>query len=258
MTRIRFVWLLPLALAPLACSDGSPVDLGNRQAQLSDYADSWDGYAEAFTFPEGSSDRVRVTLDASGNGTIEIGEAPLDPTPTDPNVGLPGVAGRFHDGFRYPIHAAVVEAGRIRVEVDPGERFAAWCAIQTPYPFPESPGLFLCVDIPAGKAYTPRGFTAPGECAVWDATPAPAGGNILTNPTAVSCARYEPCIGQVCACTASACAYNPAQPRPDGYRVRVDGALDDNGASLVGTLAIHADWDNPNVATRVTVRLARQ
>ena len=80
MTKIRLLWLLPLAFAPAACSDGNPVDLGHREAQLADYAASWNGYAEAYTFPEGSSDRVRITLDATGVGTIEVGDAPLDPS----------------------------------------------------------------------------------------------------------------------------------------------------------------------------------
>jgi len=254
-TKTRLLYLLPLALAPAACSDGNPVDIGHDQAQLVDYAASWDGYAEAFTFPNGTSDRVRVVLDANGVGTIEVGNAPLDPVPTDPNVGLAGVPGRFHDGFRYPIHAATVEAGRIRFEIDPGERFAAWCAIQTPYPFPENPEINICVSIPADKTYN----TLDG-CALWEIVEVhPNGTRTIANPTAVDCARYEPCISQVCKCTASSCAYDPAQPRPDGYRVRVDGALDDNGETLEGTLAIYADWDHPTLATdRVTIRLARQ
>ena len=89
MTKTRLLCLLPLALVPAACSDGNPVDLGHREAQLSDYAATWDGYAEAYTFREGSSDRVRITLDATGVGTLEVGDAPLDPVPTDPEVGLP-------------------------------------------------------------------------------------------------------------------------------------------------------------------------
>ena len=54
MTRIKLRWLLPLVLAPVACSDGPPVDIGHGQALISDYAASWDGYAEAYTFPEES------------------------------------------------------------------------------------------------------------------------------------------------------------------------------------------------------------
>src|SRR6185369_4853136 len=133
-------------------------------------------------------------LDAMGEGTIEVGEAPLDPVPTDPNVALPGKPGRFHDGFRYPIHAAKVEAGRIRLEVDPGERFAPWCAIQHPYPngsdFP--PG-YMCVSLGPYQRFTqglpidtPGTMTIPDikGCAVWQVDPNddPSNGVTLLNP----------------------------------------------------------------------------
>ena len=206
MTKTRLLWLLPLAFAPAACSDGNPVDLGHREAQLADYAASWNGYAEAYTFPEGTSDRVRITLDATGVGTIEVGDAPLDPAPTDPEVGLPGTPGRFHDGFRYPIHAATVEAGRIRFEIDPGERFAAWCAIQTPVANAMFDTGYTCVSLPPDKAYT--GDVTLGGCTLWDIEPGddPSDGVNIINPVPVSCARWSPCMNTVCACTASACA----------------------------------------------------
>ncbi|HEY4392953.1 MAG TPA: hypothetical protein VGP64_02775, partial [Polyangia bacterium] len=75
-----------------ACSGNTPVNIGNTSmigAQLSDYAASWDGFAETYTFSPDGSDRVRLTLDASGQGTLEIGDAALLPPPTDPNVGYP-------------------------------------------------------------------------------------------------------------------------------------------------------------------------
>lgn len=258
MTRIRLPLLLPLLLAPVACSDGAPVDLGHGQALISDYAANWDGYAEAYAFPDGSSDRVRIVMDATGEGTLQVGDAALDPTPTDPNVPLPSVPGRFHDGFRYPIHAATVEAGRIRFKIDPGTRWASWCAIQVPYARTESLTGYVCVDLPDDKEFTDKGLT--GECTVWQHDPAdtdPSNGVTLTNPMPVSCNRYNPCVYGICACTASSCAYDPTVPHPDGLSVDVDGALADDGASLVGTLAIHPDWDHPDVADRLTIRLQR-
>src|SRR5450432_936374 len=73
-----------------ACSGGGAVNIGNTAvigSQLSDYAASWDGYAEAYTFMPDGSDRVRLTIDANGQGTLEVGNAALLPPPTDPNVG---------------------------------------------------------------------------------------------------------------------------------------------------------------------------
>jgi hypothetical protein len=255
MTKTRLLWLLPVALAPAACSDGTPVDLGHREAQLADYAASWDGYAEAYTFPAGSSDRVRITLDANGVGTLEVGEAPLDPIPTDPEVGLPTGTGVFHGGFRYPIHATAVEAGRIRFEIDPTERFAAWCAIQTPYAnMVRDMSFYACTSIPAGKVYEEI-----EGCALYDTIM--ESGNIVTliNPMPVDCMRWGPCMHMICTCTASACAY---VPNPYGDRVLVDGALNDDGTSLVGTLLMKEGYRNPgeespNPELRVTIRLER-
>jgi hypothetical protein len=251
MTRIRMLWLLPLALAPAACSDGNPVDLGHREAQLSDYAASWDGYAEAFTFREGSSDRVRITLDATGLGTLEVGDAPLDPVPTDPEVGLPGFPDFFHDGFRYPIHAATVNAGRIRFEIYPRERYAAWCAIQTPFAntlFEMS--FYACVSIPPGKIYD----TANG-CHLYDMIPGPTPDTVQgINPMPVDCARWTPCMNGTCTCTESSCAFVPV-PLYE-RKIQVDGALDDDGTGLVGTLLLDG-YSFPN-DTRLTIRLERQ
>jgi hypothetical protein len=256
--KIKTTLLTLLPVAAAACSDGQPVDIGHTEAQLSDYAAHWDGYAEAFTFGEGGSDRVRLVLDELGEGTLEVGNAPPDPTPTDPGVGLPGQPGKFHDGFQYPIHGAVVEAGRVRFDVDPGTRYASWCAIQAPVATSLSPTGYSCVAIPSQQTFT-QDLTNKGECDLWDVTPQSEGhGNLLTNPTPVSCARYLPCVYGICGCSPSGCAYEPTTPRPDGYKVRVDGALDDGGTSLVGTLVIYADWDHPTDATdRMTVRLAR-
>ena len=265
MTRTKLHWLLTLAIAPIACSDGKPVDLGHGQALLSDYAASWDGYAEAYTFPNGSSDRVRIVLNATGEGTLEVGDAAPDPTPRDPNVPLPGQPGLFHDGFLYPMQAAIVDAGRIRFEIDPGERYAPWCAIQVPFAYestlyPYTPGQYTCVDV-NDKIISLEVQPGTDMCNLSDLVSVDNGTNVISaNTVIVSCNRYLPCtLGGVCACTASGCAYNPGASRPnDTYRVDIDGALEGNGASLVGTLAIHPDASNPDVADRVTIRLQRQ
>jgi hypothetical protein len=251
MTKTRLLWLLPIAFAPAACSDGNPVDLGHREAQLSDYAASWDGYAEAYTFRDGSSDRVRITLDANGVGTLEVGEAQLDPVPIDPEVGLPGFPELFRDGFRYPIHAATVDAGRIRFELYPRERYAPWCAIQTPFANTlYEMSFYGCVSVPPGK-----GYENTSGCFLYDPVPGESPGVIVaTNPMPVDCARWNPCLNGTCTCTASACAFIPS---PYENKVLVDGALESDGTSLVGTLLLNDGYYPPDDA-RLTIRLERQ
>src|SRR6201999_2363510 len=67
MKLIRNVSLCSLAVFTMACSGGGggaeKIDIGNRNVaaigeQLSDFAGSWDGYAEAYEF-EAGSDRIR-------------------------------------------------------------------------------------------------------------------------------------------------------------------------------------------------------
>ncbi len=148
VTTNALMVLLSGAAAGLGCSGGGSVDIGNTQAvgaQLSDYAASWDGYAQAYTFSPDGSDRVRLTIDASGHGNLQIGNAALLPTPTDPNVGFPTEAAAaillsgprspvsiLNEGFLYPTYAAQVQADRVQVGIDPGDLEATWCALQTP------------------------------------------------------------------------------------------------------------------------------
>jgi hypothetical protein len=83
--------LLSLAIG---CSGSHKVDVGEGHEptavtgeSLMDYAGVWDGYAEAFTWND-STDHVRITLDETGKGTFEVGEADPLPPP-DPDHGYP-------------------------------------------------------------------------------------------------------------------------------------------------------------------------
>src|SRR5262245_45499583 len=145
MMKPRLLLLVPIAV--VACSDGAPIDIGHDQPQLSDFAAHWDGYAEAYTFVEDSSDRVRLTLDANGVGTIQVGDDPLFPPSTDPDVG-PAVAqgGPFRNGYLYPVHDVVVEGSRIRFGIDAGEIYADWCAIVPSIPSQKYPGVYRCIE----------------------------------------------------------------------------------------------------------------
>ena len=102
------------------------VNIGNTTAvgsQLSDYAATWDGYAEATTFSDGS-DHVRLTIDASGQGSLVVGDSAPLPAPTDPTVGYPpGAGNEFQTGSINPPFPWVplpAPRGRGRFGSDPG------------------------------------------------------------------------------------------------------------------------------------------
>src|SRR4051812_34615530 len=96
----RNVLLLVALASPFACSSATsrtseePIDIakGRIGERLEDYAAHWEGYAEANSFADGS-DKVRITLDASGDGTLEIGDSAPMPPATDPSVGYPPSSG---------------------------------------------------------------------------------------------------------------------------------------------------------------------
>jgi hypothetical protein len=134
--------------AQVACSGGGNLNIGNTStvgANLSDYAGTWDGYAQAYSFLPDGSDHVRLTIAANGQGTLQLGDAPLLPAPTDQNVGFPTEAAAanlisgprspvsiLNEGVLYPIHNAQVQTGRIQAGLKPNDYYAAWCALQTP------------------------------------------------------------------------------------------------------------------------------
>jgi hypothetical protein len=254
----KILWLVPLAWAPGACSTDGPVDIGHDGAELSDYAASWDGYGEAVSFPESGSDRVRLILNANGEGTLELGDAPPVPTPTqaeggylvDTSAGGPGTpTNAFRDGFKYPVHEARVEAGRIRFGIDPFDLYGAWCALVPPVPNPQRPSGYACgvsgsannlapdecfFDFPTGDPMEPW-LTVPTDCGIW-----------------VVCGGGGPCT-----CTASACGPNVTPSDGislDNYPVVVDAAVDPAGTILTGTLAIKEAVDN---TLRITIRMQR-
>jgi hypothetical protein len=240
------------AAVGLGCSDGGSVNIGETQtagAQLSDYAATWDGYVEAFQFWPDGSDRIRLTIDASGNGWLQIGDAALIAPATDPNVGYPpgaysvtadvtsgtGTPTELSQGVLYPIHAATVETNRIKLGIDPKDIYADWCPLQTPYP---GPGNEIYTCLPLNGA-----MSTPGQgCTVLE----PDG---TTQP--VDCAKLELCFPETaCTCTATACVAStvPAGSTVGQYPVELDGALDATGTTMTGTLTVG----------RVTVHLTKQ
>lgn len=243
-TRFALATFALLTL-PLGCGGGSDqVDIGSNGSQLSDYAATWDGYAEAYQFDQGS-DRIRLVIDANGTGTLEVGDAPLLPVPTDPDVGYPVDRDLLRDnvqftaGFRYPVHDAHVESRRIRLSISANDLYDAWCAMQTPVldDYNSTPDVHSYSCLP-NWGYV---VSAP-QC------------TLLMPPNlepglSVDCGKLSLCtLAHACRCTESACAASP-----ETAQAFIDAALEtgSGGASLVGTLAI-------GNTTRVTVRMTQQ
>jgi len=144
----KLVTLLLSAAIFAACSSNGLVPTNTHTgSKLSDYAASWDGYAEAYTFMPSGSDRVRLTIDANGQGTLRVGDGTLFPPPTDPNVGYPpgSITGPdagnafqagnnfvLGEGALYPINAPQVQTDRIQFGLKPNDYYGTWCSLQTP------------------------------------------------------------------------------------------------------------------------------
>jgi len=224
--------LLTITLT-LGCSS-SAENLGDGEvhvdkSQLASYAATWDGYIEAYSFQSGT-DRVHVTLDANGHGSFQVGDGPLLPPPTDPNVGYPQalrdaaegvIAGDFtfvlYDGLAYPVADTRIESERIRFNVDPHSAFTAWCELQTPTLAEATPASYGCAATGGGYTGTNCTVSVPGN---------------FEEP--IDCGKLSIC-NNACSCDVTSCTSHPA------YSViELDAALDDSGHNLVGTLLTNA------------------
>jgi hypothetical protein len=242
--QTKLILIAAGALASFACSSGDPVNIGENDPgktgeQLSDYAATWDGYAEGYRFASGS-DRVRLVLDENGEGYLEVGDAPLFAPATDPDAAYPvevaepplhGYRG-LTEGFRYTARFAQVEGARVQVGFVPLELYTSWCELQTPYPSPIGAG-YNC--LPSGPVNV-----VDGAC-------------ILTTPDGstmeVDCYKVDLCgLGFVCSCSAEGCGAFDAESLAQAPS-RLDGALENGGNSFVGSF---------QELTGVRIRLTRQ
>ena len=242
--------LLLVALAGVsACSSASdtssdePVTVaeGRIGERLEDYAAHWEGYAEANSFADGS-DKVRITLDALGDGSLEIGDSAPMPPATDPSVGYPPRSGpevgvgiqQLFPGVSYAISTATVESARIRFWINPWDVERDWCALQTSFAVKDSVHGYLCVSAPTGT----RSFST-STCYL----------NEGASLVPVDCDKRDLCWTDACTCDEAGCSrHEDTSGQHAGY-TRLDAALDDTGESLVGTLKIND--------TAFTVRLHR-
>lgn len=262
--RTRTALLLCFALsASWACSTAStPVDIGDARTgqRLEDYAAAWKGYAEAYDFADGS-DQLQLSLDASGNGTLEVGSSPAIPPATDPNAAYPAsyrydtAFSQFTNlfpGFKYAIEVATVESGRLQFTLNPWQIERDWCKLQ--------PSFDILATAAGGYAGGPNSV---------DPLPAVPDGYLVgpdsggfglsryrcvpdNDRLAFGDAKTALCWNSVCWCDAQGCSYYQPPSGAFATRARLDATLDDAGESLVGTLKV---WNAGQTA--LTVRLKR-
>jgi len=258
-TYTRPIGVLLLGGCLVGCSgSGSKVDIGDTSAvgaKLSDYAATWDGYAQAYSFWSNGSDRVRLTIDDQGHGNLRVGGGELLPAPTNPDEFTPANITELPqwsdlvEGGLYPAHLAQVQAGRIQFGINPWDLEAAWCALQTSYPLTNG-GVTIVDGGPPQEHYD--------YACLPDYTAASTGSDCTYTDDAkqthpVSCAKLWLCLGvTACACTSAGCTgreltyASSANQYPDEF----DAALDASGHTLTGTLNLNGN--------RITVVMQRQ
>jgi hypothetical protein len=216
--------------------------------QLSDYAASWEGYTEAFSFASGT-DRLRLTLAEDGTGTIIVGEdAPPPPVPTNPEVGPGFATGRqlqplVLEGFPFSVQAIRVEARRLRLGAELKEPYRAWCELQTAYPIAPDIGYYEC--LPNGSTRSNGDRT---DCAL-----EPEG---TDEWIPIDCEKLSLCMAgaQTCRCDEAGCSI-PASESLEAQSLHLDGALFERGAEMVGTLVL---TEHGGETVRASVRFIRE
>jgi hypothetical protein len=229
--------VVPFLLLASACSGGDPVDIGDDShtartgERLSDYAATWTGYVEAGGFPSGS-DRISMTIDENGQGTIVFGEGvppgpATDPTDSYPEPGLPlasGFSAPLVEGYPYAVIGALVEAKRLRLGAELNEVMKGWCELQTSY-WNEALQAYACVP----DDFAMGGGQRDGVCFIGD----PDDPN---NRLELPCFQVMACeFSQTCSCNETGCTIET----PTSYQscdYQLDAALEDEGETLDGTL----------------------
>jgi hypothetical protein len=231
-----------------ACSE-APVDIGDENKtqrtgeSLSDYAGSWSGYTEAFTFESaGDSDRIRLLIDEQGNGSLQVGEGAASVPTFDIDVPPAGPWSAFIDsfkvnslvaGYRYTLKDLRVAERRLRFTVDPLELWRPWCQAQIP----------MDTDV-LGRTYSPpfchlnsyKDFESK-TCMDLDSN-----GNAFP----MDCGAHNLCMVH-CVCTQNSCDAsllgNFNAPFGGGPEDVYEGdlSLDEEGNEIVGTLLVKAD-----------------
>lgn len=239
--RMISVCSIALALGATAGCASKQVDLGNDHtavtgSSLSDYEGTWEGYAEAYRFNDGT-DKIRIALDGSGHGVLEVGDADPLPAPQAdlaypprPDTDFSYANYGFVAGFSYPLIDAQVQSSRIQLKTIRSELYREWCELFTPVLDEANSGPgedFYSCQPNIGYGQDPDGCFLGTDRA----------GNMP-----IACGALE-CL-HTCQCTESSCGIG--EPVPE---IILDAALDDGGEVLEGTLL--------EVGERITVRMTR-
>ena len=199
--------------AGVSSSAGAGTSCANAQAgsagsqSYCDLAGSWNGYVENFEF-EDDSDSIAIALDGSGKASMAIfGKASAPPPATDANADYPPgrvlTVSTLMDpppsapvpGFAYTIENAVRSGDRFQFDVESGELYESYCALQTPYENSLSTTGYACLPNWAGGG---DGV----NCSITD----PATKQQVTR----SCTQLSMCMfSNTCRCDASSCQTTP-------------------------------------------------
>lgn len=236
------------------CVSTEPVDLGHDKpealgAALSDYEGSWDGYAEAFVFDDGT-DRVHLELGPDGTGILQVGNAEPLAAP-DADHGYPPSAENIYDGvpesealisgFDYPVTDGSVSANRLRMRSNSRELYREWCELQTPHLVTNAaPTYWAC--LPTAGYSTSQDENGDTVCTVGD-----------NDEIEIDCSK--PLCLSTCTCTEDSCGLGGVQAESN---VVIDAALEGDGDTFTGTLALGASEGQPAGAVRLIVHLVRE
>lgn len=259
--RFQKLSIVVVLAAVWGCAGNDAVNIGDDQKTpkaktgelLSDYAATWDGYAEAHPFRSGS-DRVRIELDDEGKGHVVFGEGTPPAPTTDPanspfeftdNGGIVGIDGDWIEGFEYTVQHAEVRERRIQLAFSGMEIFKAWCDLQVPLrDTSESADAPEYACVPHFDGWR----RDHGRC--WGTDPQTG------EDVEVNCMNLLLCGEPSCTCTADGCTIpSLSSSSTTGSGGALDAVLDDGGATLVGTLVLA---DGVNAPMSVTVRMQRQ
>lgn len=139
----RFKLLLGATALVVAGCSGGKVDIGDEgdastgggNSKLAAFEGSWDGEIDLWEAESGSN-RVRIELDADGQGTVRFGDRPIEsaadhPYPNDASVpDHDSPSDNPVESAFYPVRGATLDEGRLEFFVELGDLFDGFCTAQ--------------------------------------------------------------------------------------------------------------------------------
>lgn len=176
---------------------------------------------------------LRLELDATGNGTLLVGDAEL-PLPTDPSIGFPpeaeidaaeatGQRVHLYDGVSYTLGSVHASGGHLSADIDALQSFGPFCAIQAPL---MTTSGYHCLENSGGGVDRSSGTK---QCYLQDENAPNLQG------ASVDCVRLMLCsisFSPACRCTDSTCSVYADSPIHDTLELSVSA----DGTTLGGTL----------------------